>query len=80
MTSDHRSSGGAYAAVQYLSSNVSWACDVPGGLTRIEISLWWMDEIVVVNNRFENTNVNILSALDDLNRWSLAADKTEPAD
>jgi peptide/nickel transport system substrate-binding protein len=37
--------------------------------------LFWMDEIVAVHSRFEDTTVDILSPYRDLHEWSVPADK-----
>lgn len=39
--------------------------------------LWWRDEIVAVDKRFEDANVNILSPLHELHNWSVPADKVK---
>lgn len=39
--------------------------------------LWWMDEIVAVNNRFTNTHVSVLSNYKDLWDWQVPADKVK---
>ena len=39
--------------------------------------LWWMDEIVGINNRFENTSINVLSPIDRLYEWEVPADKVK---
>jgi peptide/nickel transport system substrate-binding protein len=39
--------------------------------------LYWMDEIVAVHSRFENTTVDILSPYRNLDQWSVPADKVK---
>lgn len=39
--------------------------------------LWWMDEIVAVHSRFENTTVDILSNLNRLHEWEVPPDKVK---
>ena len=39
--------------------------------------LYWMDEIVGVNSRFEDTKVDILSSLRDVHEWWVPADKVK---
>ncbi len=39
--------------------------------------LYWMDEIVAVHSRFENTTVDILSPYRNLDDWSVPADKVK---
>lgn len=39
--------------------------------------LYWMDEIVGVNQRFEDVKVNVSGALTDLHTWSVPADKVK---
>lgn len=39
--------------------------------------LYWMDEIVGVNSRFEDTKVDVLSSIRDLHEWSVPADKVK---
>jgi len=39
--------------------------------------LWWMDEIVGIHERFENTEIDILSPIHNLNRWEVPADKVK---
>jgi peptide/nickel transport system substrate-binding protein len=39
--------------------------------------LWWRDELVGIHERFENTNINVLSRLDDLHEWRVPADKVK---
>lgn len=39
--------------------------------------LYWMDEIVGVNERFEDVKVNVSGALTDLHTWSVPADKVK---
>lgn len=39
--------------------------------------LYWMDEIVAVHGRFQDTSVNILSPYGHLERWSVPADKVK---
>ena len=39
--------------------------------------LWWMDEIVAIHERFENTNINVLSPRHRLHEWSVPADKVK---
>jgi len=39
--------------------------------------LWWMDEIVAINNRFENTHIDMLSRLNRLHEWEVAPDKVK---
>jgi peptide/nickel transport system substrate-binding protein len=33
--------------------------------------LWWMDEIIAINNRFEDYEINLLSPLNNLQRWKV---------
>jgi len=37
--------------------------------------LWWMDEIVGVSDRFEDTQIDVLSPIDHLYKWRVPADK-----
>lgn len=39
--------------------------------------LYWMDEIVAVSSRFENTSIDILSPINRLQEWSVPADKVK---
>jgi peptide/nickel transport system substrate-binding protein len=39
--------------------------------------LWWMDEIVAVHERFENTQIDTLSPFGHLNEWEVPADKVK---
>lgn len=39
--------------------------------------LWWMDEIVGVHNRFENTTIDILSSINRLHEWEVPPDKVK---
>ena len=39
--------------------------------------LWWMDEIVGVHNRFENTTIDVLSTLNRLHEWEVPPDKVK---
>lgn len=39
--------------------------------------LWWMDEIVGVNERFEDTEIDVLSPVHNLHRWKVPADKVK---
>ncbi len=39
--------------------------------------LYWMDEIVAVHSRFENTTVDVLSPYRNLEQWSVPADKVK---
>ena len=39
--------------------------------------LWWMDEIVAINDRFENTTIDILSPYKNLYEWEVPADKVK---
>ena len=39
--------------------------------------LWWMDEIVAIDSRFENESINVLSSLNSLHEWSVPADKVK---
>jgi peptide/nickel transport system substrate-binding protein len=39
--------------------------------------LWWMDEIVGIHERFENTEVDLMSPLNHVQRWSVPADKVK---
>lgn len=39
--------------------------------------LWWQDEIVGIHERFENTKIDVLSALNDLHDWEVPADKVK---
>ncbi|NCG20053.1 MAG: hypothetical protein GWP91_13680 [Rhodobacterales bacterium] len=39
--------------------------------------LWWMDEIVGINERFENTQIDVLSATHNLHQWEVPADKVK---
>lgn len=39
--------------------------------------LWWRDEIVGVDSRFENTSIDILSLTHKLNEWEVPADKVK---
>jgi len=37
--------------------------------------LWWMDEIVGIHERFEDYEIDVLSALNHLNRWHVPEEK-----
>ena len=39
--------------------------------------LWWMDEVIAVNSRFENTSIDVLSPFGRLHEWSVPADKVK---
>ncbi len=39
--------------------------------------LYWMDEIVAVDGRFDNTDVNLVSPWSHLERWTVAPDKVK---
>ena len=39
--------------------------------------LWWMDEIVAIHSRFENTHIDMLSRLNRLQEWEVPADKVK---
>ena len=39
--------------------------------------LWWMDEIVAIHNRFDNTHIDMLSRLNRLHEWEVAPDKVK---
>jgi peptide/nickel transport system substrate-binding protein len=39
--------------------------------------LWWMDEIVGVHERFQNTKIDVLSSMHDLHQWEVPADKVK---
>jgi peptide/nickel transport system substrate-binding protein len=39
--------------------------------------LYWMDEIVAVNNRFQDATIDILGAYRNLNHWQVPADKVK---
>lgn len=39
--------------------------------------LWWMDEIVALDNRFENYHINVLSNLNRLHEWEVPPDKVK---
>lgn len=39
--------------------------------------LWWLDEIVAVNNRFTNRKIDILSPISRLQEWEVPADKVK---
>ncbi|MBX2803986.1 MAG: hypothetical protein KTR31_40290 [Myxococcales bacterium] len=39
--------------------------------------LWWMDEIVAIHERFENTSINVLSPRHHLHEWSVPEDKVK---
>jgi peptide/nickel transport system substrate-binding protein len=39
--------------------------------------LWWMDEIVGVNERFEDAEIDVLSPVNNLHRWKVPADKVK---
>jgi len=39
--------------------------------------LWWMDEIVAIHNRFENTSIDMLSRLNRLHEWQVPPDKVK---
>jgi peptide/nickel transport system substrate-binding protein len=39
--------------------------------------LWWTDEIVAIDKRFENTEIEVLSELMNLHKWSVPADKVK---
>jgi peptide/nickel transport system substrate-binding protein len=41
--------------------------------------LWWMDEIVGINDRFENTTIDIVSPYKNLYEWEVPADKVKHA-
>lgn len=37
--------------------------------------LWWMDEVIAVDSRFENTSIDVLSPFGNLHQWSVPTDK-----
>jgi len=39
--------------------------------------LWWMDEIVAINGRFENTTIDILTPYKNLYEWEVPEDKVK---
>jgi ABC-type transport system substrate-binding protein len=39
--------------------------------------LWWRDEIVGIDNRFENVQIDVLSLLNNLHEWEVPADKVK---
>ena len=39
--------------------------------------LWWRDEIVGLDKRFEKYEINVLSTLSHLERWEVPADKVK---
>jgi peptide/nickel transport system substrate-binding protein len=39
--------------------------------------LWWREELVGVNNRFENSQINVSSTLHHLHEWSVPADQVK---
>lgn len=39
--------------------------------------LWWMDEIVAIHNRFDNTHIDMLSRLNRLHEWEVPDDKVK---
>lgn len=39
--------------------------------------LWWRDEIVGIDNRFDNAQINVLSLMDNLHEWEVPADKVK---
>ncbi|MEZ4240882.1 MAG: ABC transporter substrate-binding protein [Myxococcota bacterium] len=39
--------------------------------------LWWMDEIVAINDRFQNTSIDVLSPYNRLQEWEVPADKVK---
>jgi peptide/nickel transport system substrate-binding protein len=39
--------------------------------------LYWMDEIVAVNNRFQDATIDVLGAYRNLNKWWVPADKVK---
>lgn len=39
--------------------------------------LYWIDEIVAVHGRFDNTHVDMLSPINDLHTWSVAPEKVK---
>jgi peptide/nickel transport system substrate-binding protein len=39
--------------------------------------LWWMDEIVGIHERFENTDIDILSPLNNLHQWEVPPEKVK---
>ncbi len=39
--------------------------------------LWWMDEIVGIHERFEDTQIDVLSSLHNLHRWKVPEDKVK---
>ena len=39
--------------------------------------LWWRDEIVAIDNRFENTEINVLGLMNNLHKWEVPADKVK---
>lgn len=39
--------------------------------------LWWRDEIVGIDSRFENTQIDVLSLMNNLHEWEVPADKVK---
>ncbi|TNE89196.1 MAG: hypothetical protein EP330_12210 [Deltaproteobacteria bacterium] len=39
--------------------------------------LWWMDEVIAVDSRFENTSIDVLAPFGNLHDWSVPADKVK---
>lgn len=39
--------------------------------------LWWRDDIVAIDSRFQDTSIDILSPLNDLHRWHVPEDKVK---
>ena len=39
--------------------------------------LWWQDDIVGVNERFEDTHIDMLSPIHDLYKWRVPDDKVK---
>jgi hypothetical protein len=39
--------------------------------------LWWMDEIVGIHERFDDTSIDILSSFNRLHEWNVPEDKVK---
>jgi hypothetical protein len=42
--------------------------------------LFWVDEIVAVDGRFENTRIDLVSAWNDLGEWTVPANRVRYVD
>ena len=39
--------------------------------------LWWQDSIVAIDDRFQNTSIDILSLMHHVEQWEVPADRVK---